>query len=164
MKKIITIALALALLVSMTTTALAAPPLTYSSVPTEGTPASGNVGSAQGQLSMGMMPMTDSIHIYTWRNSISEVSSGYLSLYGLTATDLLADKVETDYYLQQWNGTSWVTYSTSTNYAYSTDYLSLNVYKYVTLGYYYRLETVHKGWLGATYDSKTLYSSYIYVD
>lgn len=164
MKKVITFMLVLALFAAMTTTAFAsAPPQTYSSLPTEGSAAEGNIGSAAGELNA--LPMDSiGINIYVWRNSIQEISSGYLQLYGMTETDVLADKVETDYYLQQWNGTSWVTYSTSLNYRLDSDYLSLYIFRYVTHGYYYRLKTVHKGFLGIDYDSRTLYSSYIYVD
>lgn len=162
MKKVITFMLTLVLLLTLTTPALAsAPPVSYSSIPTEGIPAKGNIGSANGQLDV--LSLSSTIHIYTWRNSIQEISSGYLKLYGLTETDWLADQVETDYYLQQWNGSSWVTYSTSFNYVFDTDYLELNIYRFVAHGYYYRLQTVHRGWLGSSYDTKTLYSSYIYV-
>jgi hypothetical protein len=162
MKKIIAVVLAIAVFAALTSTAFATdPPSTYSSVPTEGTPAKGNVGSAEGHLDF--VPDDLSIHIYTWRNSISEYSSGYLQLYGLTETDWLADKIETDFYLQQWNGSSWVTYSTSFNWMYDSDYLALSIFRYVSHGYYYRLKTVHRGWLGTTYDERTLYSSYIYV-
>lgn len=166
MKKFTAIVLTIALLVSFTTTALAAdPPLTYSSVPTSGTPANGSVGSAQGaRTSFGMSPMAvGDIHVYIWRNSITEISSGYLKLFGLTQTDLNADRVDLNFTLQQWNGSDWVTYSTSNNYDTDTSYLSLNIYRYVAHGYYYRVKTVHNGYLNTSSDTETLYSSYIYV-
>lgn len=162
MKKLIATLVAVTLFFSLTSSALAVdPPKAYSSVPTEGTPAEGNVGSAEGQLRFA--PMDVSIHIYIWRNSIEEISSGYLKLYGYTETDLIADKVETDYYLQRWDGSTWVNISSSLNYEYDSDSLSLNIYRYVSHGYYYRVKTVHRGWYGTTYDERTLYSSYIYV-
>lgn len=167
MKKLVTLLLAAVMTAAMSSTAFAAdPPSTYSSVPTEGTAAQGSVGSASGSLA-SLVALSDGeygdISIISWRNSIQEISSGYLQLYGMTMTDYLADKVETDYYLQQWNGTDWVTYSSSLNYRLDTDYLSLNIFRYVAHGYYYRLKTVHKAFLGIAYDSKILYSSYIYV-
>lgn len=167
MKRLVTLLLTVALTAAMSSAAFAAdPPSTYSSVPTEGTPAKGNVGSAEGHLTrLAAMTADDygEINIISWRNSIQEISPGYLQLYGMTMTDLLADKVETDYYLQQWDGSAWVTYSSSINYRIDSDYLSLNIYRYVAHGYYYRLKTVHKAFLGISYDSKILYSSYIYV-
>jgi hypothetical protein len=167
MKKLITVLLAVALTVAMSSTAFAAdPPSTYSSVPTEGTPAKGNVGSAEGHLlSLAALAMDVGleINLVSWRNSIQEISSGYLQCYGMSMTDNVADKIETDYYLQQWNGSDWVTYSSSLNYRVDSDYIALSIFRYVAHGYYYRLKTVHKAYLGIDYDSKTLYSSYIYV-
>lgn len=165
MKRITAMLLFLVLTLSLASTALAVDPpdskKPYSEVPTEGTPAKGNVGSAEGQLLY--TPKSGGIEIYTWRNSITELSPGYVKCYCLTITDFLADKVENDYVLQRWNGSSWVSYSTSQNWDLFTDFLGTNIYRYVAQGYYYRVMTTHRGWLGLGYDQEVLYSSYIYV-
>jgi hypothetical protein len=167
MKRIAALILTAIILVSMTTTAFATdPPVVYSTVPTSGVPATSGIGSAQGSLfGNKITAMTDSegISIYVWRNSIEEISSGYLKCYCYTMTDLNADRVENDYVLHQWNGSSWVTYSTSANWMLGTDLFITNIYRFVAHGYYYRIVTTHCGWWNTYYDERTLTSSYIYV-
>lgn len=161
MKKILAFVLTVALLCSFSSVAFAAdPPMT--SAPTVGTPANGNVGSAEGYRRMALMT-SSGILVTTWRNSIQESSSAYLRLNGVTETNLVANRVDLNFTLQQWNGTSWVTYSSSANYDTSVDYFTQTIYRSVAHGYYYRVKTVHAGTLDGDSDSQTLYSSYIYV-
>ena len=105
------------------------------------------------------------LYLYTVSGSTATPLTSFTSAnnFTFTETDWLPEKIETDYYLQLWNGSAWVTYSTSFNYMYDTDYMALSIYRYVAHGYYYRLKTVHMGWMEGTYDERTLYSSYIYV-
>jgi hypothetical protein len=162
MKKLVAFALAIVLFATMTSTAFASDLSdSYSSVPTEGTPAKGGIGSAEGSADYSALDVD--FYVEYWRNSIQEIASGYLRMYGYTKTNIVADKIENDYYLQQWNGSAWVTYSTSYNYVYDEISFTLNIYRYVSSGYYYRVKTIHRGWLDTSYDSETLYSSYIYV-
>jgi hypothetical protein len=167
MKKLLALLLAVTMFLTMSSAALADDDSkVYSSVPTEGTPASGAIGSAEGSAGRAAMAAAsdgETIHLYSWRNSIQEYSSAYLKLYGMTMTDIFADKVETDFYLQRWDGSIWVNISTSYNYIYDDDYLALSICRSVCHGYYYRVKTVHRAWLGDSYDVATLYSSYIYV-
>lgn len=164
MKKALSVILVLVFLFAVSATpALAAdPPQVYSAVPTEGVAANGSVGSAEG---FNLFSTYDvGVALYVWRNSISEDSSGYVNCWQLTETDLPADKIQCDFVLQQWNGSSWVTYSTSTNWMLKTDYFANSIYRSVAHGYYYRVKTTHKAWLALSYDSAVLYSPYIYVD
>lgn len=168
MKKLTTLVLALMLLVALPSTAFAAnPPAKYSSIPTEGTPAEKGIGSAEGSLSYasGAAAALDAtgITIYSWRNQITEASSGYVKCYCSTAADATADKIQNDYILQQWDGSSWVTYSSASSSGNNTNQFTSNVYRYVALGYYYRIKTTHRAWLDVYYDQQVLYSSYIYV-
>lgn len=163
MKKVMsTILLALLLFTLTATPALAVdPPQVYSSIPTEGTPAKGVVGSAEGHKQFSVAAA--GVELYSWRNNITLISSGYVMCSQRTITDLLADKIQVDFVLQQWNGSSWVTYSTSENWILNSDIFSSEIYRYVAHGYNYRIKTTHKAWLDLSYDSAVLYSSYIYV-
>jgi hypothetical protein len=161
MKKILAFVLTVALLCSFSTVAFAADP-PKPPAPTEGTPAKGSVGSAEGYL-MYALASSYTIHVTLYRNSITEASSAYLRLTGVTETDNVGDRLELNFTLQQWNGTAWVTYSTSNNYELQTDYETETIYRAVAHGYYYRVKTVHRGYLDSSSDEQTLYSSYIYV-
>lgn len=160
-KKFIVFILTAALLCSFASTAFAAdPPKT--SAPTVGTPANGPVGSAEGYLLFARL-LSTGINVIQWRNTITETSSGYVQMSGVTQTDVTADRIEVNFTLQQWNGSSWVTYSTSNNYELNNVTESETIYRTVAHGYYYRVKTVHRGLLDGDSDEKTLYSSYIYV-
>ena len=165
MKKVFAMVLVLALAFAMTAApALATdPPQVYSSVPTEGVPAKGNVGTAEGHRDFAAKAA--GVCLYSWRNLIKEDSSAYVKCWQMTETDILADKIQCDFVLQQWNGTDWVTYSTSpNNWMLDTDMFTNSIYRAVAHGYYYRVKTTHKAWLALSYDSEVLYSAYIYVN
>lgn len=162
MKGIVSIVLSLVLLLSLSPVAFAADP-PETTEPTVGTPANGPVGSAEGSRLFTLATTSDGISVVAYRNSITEQSSAYLHLYGYTASNVTADRLEVNFTLQQWNGSSWISYNTSNNYYTYTDTFSVNIYRLVAHGYYYRVKTVHKAFLGLDSDEVTLYSSYIYV-
>lgn len=162
MKGFVSIVLSLALLFSFSPAAYAAdPPKT--TAPTVGTPANGPMGSAEGYRLYAMAMASGGINIDIWRNSITEQSSAYLRMYGITVSDVNADRIEINFTLQQWNGSSWVNISTSNNYTSYTNTVSEYIYRLVAHGYYYRVKTVHRASLGSYSDERTIYSSYIYV-
>ena len=162
MRGLVSVILSLALLFSFSAVAYAAdPPKT--SAPTEGTPANGPVGSAEGRRLNAMALTSGGINIDFYRNSITEQSSAFLKLYGYTSSDMIADRLEVNFTLQQWNGSAWANYNTSNNYSTNSFIYEKTINRLVAHGYYYRIKTVHRAFLGSYSDEATLYSSYIYV-
>lgn len=162
MRGLLSIILTLALLFSFTPVAYAADsPKT--SAPTEGIPANGPVGSAEGHRLYAMALASGGINLTDYRNSITEQSSANLQLYGATDSDAWADRLEVNFTLQQWSGSAWVSYSTSNNYTTYNNSYQKTINRLVSHGYYYRVKTVHRAFLDSDSDEATLYSSYIYV-
>lgn len=161
MKKLVSLLLAILLLVSTTTFALAdGGPMTPP--PTEGNPASGN--SATASLSRTFMPMSSALAIQIASCGITEVSSAFLKLSANTGANNFCDKITNYYYLQRWNGSAWVNYYTTSVSDYDVATFVYVVFKDVAHGYYYRLHTLHYAFLDSDVATESLYTDYIYVN
>lgn len=160
MKKLVSLLLAILLLASMSTLALAGDPMTPP--PTEGNPASGN--SATASHSTTFISMSSALAIQIASCGITEVSSAYLKLSANTGANNFCDKITNYYYLQRWSGSAWVNYYTTSVSGYDLATFVYVVFKDVAHGYYYRLHTLHYAFLGSDVATDSLYTDYIYVN
>ena len=163
MKKLILVSLLIATLLVSSNVAYAndrSKDASYSIVPTEGTPAKGNIGWAEGFASP-----TRSTSVTYWYNQITKTATNQVRVYGKTNTSTITTKVENYIVLQQWNGSTWVTYNSYCGSTTNTNSCISSSYKTVSRDKYYRIKSYHRAYSGSSIiDEKVIYSSYIYVD
>jgi hypothetical protein len=89
--------------------------------------------------------------VIEWFNSISKVNGGVINPISFTSASGTADRIEVTYYLQQSkNGSSWNDYYSTVRSLSKTSQFSDSFENSITPGYYYRLITYHRVYMGST--------------
>jgi len=151
--------LAVLLLLSMTTSAYAAPdtPLHQSHA------VSHNDRNLLNAEINGFEIQAEDYLIDIWHSEITDLGNGKIELFGYTQCNRICDRVSVKLTLQQWTGSIWVNLGSYTFYDYQANYAEGVKNVSVERGKYYRVRSYHYAENGLLIDDTSATTASIYV-